>query len=172
VQTPAAVTGFTVQTTAGGGATVAQVTAATDITGILNSVLSSLVLGLANAAVNAAGQLVNQTLTSANPTSITAGATSPTPAAIPLACNPATQTIPSALSSGSVATSTGPTSLSATGGALDANDNPPIYYWSGSNGVTSTGSIFFDTFTTPGTYTVTLTDSTGDAPTTCTVIQQ
>lgn len=177
VQTPSAVTGFTVQTTAGGGATVAQVTAATDIVGLLNSVMSSLVLGLANAAVNAAGKLVNQTLTSANPSSITSGSATTAPAQIPLACNPLTQTIPSAsasapTSTGITATSTSPASLSASGGTLDASDNAPIYSWSDTNGVTSTGPLFSDTFTIPGTYTVTLNDSTGDAATTCTVIQQ
>ncbi|MGD1002982.1 MAG: hypothetical protein ABR884_00190 [Minisyncoccia bacterium] len=194
VQTPAAVTGFTVQTTAGGNATVAQVTAATDIVGILNSVMSSIVMGLANAAVNAAGKLVNQTLSSPSlDSNITSGANlsgittstiastsaaiSGTLASIPLACNPLTQTIPSAsastpTSTGLTATSTSPVSLSAAGGTLDANDNPPTYNWSDSNGVTGTGSFFSDTFTIPGTYTVTLGDSTGDAPTTCTVIQQ
>jgi hypothetical protein len=90
-----------------------------------------------------------------------------------------TQTIPSASASGGpvatstpTPTSTTPVSLSAAGGTLDANDNPPTYNWSDSNGVTGTGSFFSDTFTVPGTYTVTLGDSTGDAPTTCTVIQK
>jgi hypothetical protein len=175
VTTPSAVTGFAVDTAFKG--TTQQIAAANDIAGLLNSVMSSLVLGLANSAVNAAGQLVNQTLSSANPSNITSGAATTPPAQIPLACNPSTQTIPSASAgsgsiSGSTATSTSPATLSATGGTLDANDNPPIYYWSDTNGVTSTGSFFSDTFTVPGTYTVTLGDSTGDASTTCTVIQQ
>jgi hypothetical protein len=175
VQTPSAVTGFTLQNTT--GATTQQISAANDIVGLLNSVMSSLVMGLASAAVNAAGKLVNQTLSSVPPSSITSGAASTPPAAIPLACNPLTQTIPSALSTapastGSTATSTSPASLSAAGGTLDANNNTPIYYWSDTNGATSTGPFFSDTFTIPGTYTVTLGDSTGDAPITCTVIQQ
>jgi hypothetical protein len=175
VTTPSAVTGFTLQNTE--GATHAQIAAANDIVGLLNSVLSSLVLGLANAAVNATGQLVSESLTSISPSSITSGATTATPAAIPLACNPLTQTIPSAsagapIATGSTATSTSPASLSASGGTLDANDNPPTYRWSDTNGVTSTSPFFSDTFTIPGTYTVTLGDSTGDASTTCTVIQQ
>lgn len=175
VQTPSAVTGFTLQNTT--GAPIQQISAANDIAGLLNSVMSSLVLSLANAAVNAAGNLVNQTLTSITPSSITSGASSTPPAQIPLACNPLTQTIPSLssgapTSTGTIATSSAPASLSASGGTLDANDNSPTYYWSSSNGVTSTGPFFSDTFTVPGTYTVTLGDSTGDASTTCTVIQQ
>jgi hypothetical protein len=175
VTTPSAVTGFTLQNTE--GATHGQIAAANDIVGVINSVMSSLVMGLANAAVNAAGKLVNQTLSSISPSSITSGAATTPPAQIPLACNPLAQTIPSAsasapASTGSTATSTSPASLSAAGGTLDANDNTPIYYWSDTNGVTSTGPLFSDTFTIPGTYTVTLGDSTGDASTTCTVIQQ
>lgn len=178
-QTPAAVTAFTVQPIVG-QSTDEQVAAANDIAGLLNSVLSSLVLGLSNAAVNAAGQVVNQTLTSVNPASITAGAATAAPAQIPLACNPLSQTIPSAASGvaqpaagvPAVAGSTAPASLSATGGTLDANNNAPTYSWSDTNGVTSTGPLFTDTFTIPGTYTVTLSDSTGDTPATCTVIQQ
>ncbi len=172
VTTPAAVTGFALKAETG-SATNQQIAAATDIVGLLNSAMSSLIMGLANAAVNSAGQIVNQTLQSVNPSSITSG-----PAALPtqisLACNPSTQTIPSApISTGfTVTTTTSPASLSAGGGTLDTNENPPIYYWSATNGVTSTGPFFSDTFTTPGTYTVTLNDSTGDAPATCTVIQQ
>ena len=175
VQTPSAVTGFTLQNTL--GATHGQIAAANDIVGVINSVMSSLVMGLANAAVTAAGKLVNQTLSSINPSSITSGAATAAPAQIPLACNPLTQTIPSAsagapTSTGSTATTTAPASLSAGGGTLDVNGNAPTYHWSDTNGVTSTGSFFSDTFTIPGTYTVTLGDSTGDAPTTCTVTQQ
>lgn len=173
--TPAAVTGFVLQNAI--GATTQQITAANDIVGLLNSVMSSLVLGLANSAVNAAGKLVNQTLSSVNPSGITSGAATTPPQQIPLGCDPSTQTIPSVSAgattpTGSVATTTAPASLSATGGTLDANNDPPIYYWSDSNGATSTGPLFSDTFLTPGTYTVTITDSTGDAPATCTVVQQ
>ncbi|HEY5221285.1 MAG TPA: hypothetical protein VIJ29_04055 [Candidatus Paceibacterota bacterium] len=194
VQTPSAVTAFTLNTA--GGATTQQITAANDIIGLLNSVLSSLMLGLANAAVNAAGQVVNQTLQGINPAGITSGtnisgvSTSSVTAisnsnspisTIALACNPLSQTLASPTQATSTATSTpgsltatstSPASLSATGGTLDADDNPPVYYWSDTNGVTSTGAFFSDTFNTPGTYTITLTDSTGDAPATCAVIQQ
>ena len=176
VTTPSAVTGFAVSHETG-EASNQQIAAANDIAGILNSVLSSLVLSLANTAVTAAGNLVNQTLSGINPSSITSGAATTPPAPIPLACNPSTQIIPSAsagagTASGYIATTTAPASLTASGGTLDADDNPPVYYWSAINGATSTGSFFSDIFTIPGTYTVTLRDSTGDAPTTCTVIQQ
>jgi hypothetical protein len=177
VTTPSAVTGFALNTAMVG--TTQQVAAANDIAGVLNSVLSSLMTSLASFAVNATGQLVNQSLTSLNAASITAGATTAAPAAIPLACNPTTQTIPSAsasagsaLATGSTSTSTAPATLSAIGGTTDSNGNPPIYYWTDSNGASSTGTLFSDTFTTPGTYTVTLSDSVGDTPATCTVVQQ
>ncbi|HUD10855.1 MAG TPA: hypothetical protein VMS08_00470, partial [Candidatus Saccharimonadia bacterium] len=173
VTTPSAVTAFAVQT--GTTATPQQIAAANDIAGLLNSVLSSLVLSLASTAVNAAGQLVSQSLTSINPGSITSGAATTPPAQIPLDCEPASQTIPSAASgsstsTGSTATTTAPITISATGGTLDVNDNPPIYYWSDSNGVTSTGSFFSETFANPGSYNIFLTDSTGDATSTCSVI--
>jgi hypothetical protein len=176
VTTPSAVTGFAVNSETG-NATNQQIAAANSIAGVLNSVMSSLVMSLANTAVTAAGKLVNQTLTSVNPSSITSSSSSTTVTQISLACYPLTQTISSAsstaaTSTGSTATTTAPASLSASGGTLDSNDNDPTYYWSATNGVTSTGSLFSDTFTIPGTYTVTLGDSTGDASTTCTVIQQ
>jgi hypothetical protein len=175
--TPGAVTGFAVDTAAKG--TTEQIAAANDIAGLLNSVMSSLLTSLASTAVNAAGQLVNQELTSVSGSNITDGATTPAPAPIPLVCNPSSQTIPSAAASGgpvatstSTPTSTAPASLSATGGIVDSYGNPPQYFWSDTNGASGTGSLFFDTFVNPGTYIVTLTDSTGDAPKTCTVIQQ
>jgi hypothetical protein len=176
VTTPAAVTGFALKSQTG-SPTTQQIAAATDIVGLLNSAMSSLIMGLANAAVTTAGQIVNNTL-STSPSTLTPTVTTTLPAQISLACNPLTQIIPSATSTaptttGSSATTTAsPASLSAGGGTLDANENPPIYYWSATNGVTSTGEFFSDTFTIPGTYTVTLNDSTGDAPVTCTVIQQ
>jgi hypothetical protein len=178
VTTPSAVTGFALNS--GVDATPKQIAAANDIAGILNSVLSSLLTSLASTAVNAAGQLVNNELTSINSSSITAGATTATSsvAQIPLECDPSTQTMPSALATISTstgvtaATTTAPATLSATGGTLDANDNSPVYFWTDTNGASSTGAIFSDTFATSGTYTITLGDSTGDASTTCTVIQQ
>jgi hypothetical protein len=178
VQTPSAVTGFNLDTA--GQGTTQEIAAANDIIGLLNSVLSSLVLGLANAAVTAAGQVVNQTLTSQSPSGISAGAAStPAPTAPQLACNPTSQTI-FAMSATStvgsstivVPTSTIPASVTAAGGTPDANGNIPTYSWSASNGTSGSGPLFSDAFATPGTYTITLTDSTNDAPATCTVVQQ
>lgn len=185
-KTPAAATGIAFS--AAVGSTPQQTAAANDIVGILNSVLSSLLTSLASTAVNAAGQLVNQGLTNLNASNITSGVNTsgitsstvtttsnnnnPPPTQLPLACNPTSQTIPSSAAAGPTATSTAPTTVSATGGTLDANENQPIYYWSDSNGVTSTGALFSDTFTNPGTYTITLTDSTNDTPANCTVTVQ
>ncbi len=163
VTTPSAVTAFTLKS--GIDATPKEIAAANDITGLLNSVLSSLMLSLANTAVNAAGQFVNQTLTSINPSGITGSGSAP--AAAPLACSPTSQTIPAATS-----TSTYPTTFSASGGTPDANGNYPTYSWSDSNGVTGTGGVFSDVFANPGSYTVTLSDSANDTPATCDVIVQ
>jgi hypothetical protein len=184
VTTPAAVTGFTFQSAE--DATPKQVSAMNDITGVLNAVMNSLLTSVASAAVNAAGKLVNQGLTSLNGANITAGATTAAPAQIPLACNPSSQTIPSVTAGTgnytqqgtsttltSNTSSNSPTSLSATGGTLDTNGNTPTYYWSDSNGVTSTGAFFSDIFSNPGSYTVTLTDSmASDTPATCTITVQ
>ena len=185
VTTPAAATGFVLNSAV--DATPKQVAAANDIVGVLNAALNSLLTGLASAAVNAAGKLVNQSLTSLNASSITAAASTTTPTAIPLACNPTSQIVPSitagngtgllsasttVTASSSVLSNTSPTFLSATGGTLDANNNEPTYHWSDSNGVTNTGPSFSDTFTSAGTYNVYLTDSTGDATSTCTVTVQ
>jgi hypothetical protein len=186
VTTPAAATGFVLGS--GIDATPKQLAAANDITGILNSVLNSLLTSLASTAVNAAGQLVNQGLTSINGSTITAAASSTPPAAMPLACNPSSQIIPppqtistvslNSTSSGSQSgtytapPNSSPSTVSASGGTFDANGNLPTYFWSDSQGVTSTGGIFSDTFSASGTYTITLNDSASDTPAICTVIVQ
>jgi hypothetical protein len=200
VTTPAAATGFVLGSAI--DATPKQLSAANDIVGVLNAVLNSLLTGLASTAVNAAGQLVNQGLTSLNSSNITAGATPPPTnlqnlasttsgtagnvASIPLACNPSSQTIPSttagtggytpqetsSTSPSAATTNSSPTSISATGGTTDVDGNPPTYYWIDSNGVSGTGAFFNDTFAAPGTYTITLTDSASDTPAICTVTVQ
>ena len=133
--------------------------------------------------------------TLASSTASTASTATP----IALTCSPTSQTVPSITAgdgtnllpapstnsvtigtstyTSTVATTTvplnnSPTSLSAMGGTLDANGNPPTYSWSDSNGGSGIGASFSDTFANPGTYTVTLTDSAGDASSTCTVTVQ
>ena len=95
--------------------------AANDIVGVLNAVASSLLSGLANAAISAAGNAVNGIL-SVNPTSIQGGGTAPAP--IPLACDPSTQTLQFPASSTSVIGA-----ISALGGTTDADGNGPAYSW-------------------------------------------
>ena len=150
-----------------------QLAAANDIVGLLNAVAGSLINGLANAAVTAAGNVTNGIL-SVNPTSIQGGGTAP--AAIPLTCNPTTQTILSTASTPPIGTSTAnivpPATISAGGGTLDANNNPPTYSWLATDGATSTDSTFSHVFANPGTYNVTLNDSANDRPVICTVIVQ
>jgi PKD domain len=163
---------FTVNTeNSAGDSSSKLVVAANDIVGVLNAVAGSLLSGLANAAISAAGNAVNGIL-SVNPTSIQNVA--PTPAQIPLACDPSTQTV-QLMAASTTASTTGPTALAviaATGGTTDADGNGPTYSWISSDGTTSTQAFFSDTYTAAGTYTVTLNDSTGDATSTCTVTVQ
>lgn len=185
VTTPPTVTAFTLKNAE--GATTQQISAATDIVGLLDSTLNSLMLQLSNTAINTAGLITQNFLAGIQPSSINATGTSATslpfggtpPTSQPLACNPASQTVPAAatvggpLTTGPAPTSTFPTTFSATGGTTDANGNYPTYYWTDSNGVTSTGSTFSDVFPNAGTYTATVTDSVStDAPATCTVTVQ
>ncbi|MDE2019652.1 MAG: PKD domain-containing protein [Patescibacteria group bacterium] len=51
--------------------------------------------------------------------------------------------------------------FSASGGALDTSGYPPTYTWSTSNGDSGAGDNFSETYTAPGTYTATVTASTG-----------
>ena len=175
VTTPASVTASILKIAEGG--TTQQITSASDIVGLLNATLNSLMLQLSNTAINAAGLITQNFLAGIQPSNITGGGTPP--ASQPLACNPASQTIPAAaavggpLTTGPTPTSTFPTTFSAIGGTTDANGNYPTYYWTDSNGVTSTGSTFSDVFPNTGTYTATVTDSVPtDAPATCTVTVQ
>lgn len=164
VTTPGVFTGFGVSSALDSSPKL--VTAANDITGLLNALLGSLLNSLASLAVNTAANGVNNALsgsggiTSIPPTAIQGGGTS-TIATVPLGCNPLTQTV----------SSTFPATLGAVGGTLDADGNPPTYNWASSDGQDSTGYIFSPIYDTPGTYTVTISDSVPtDAPATCTII--
>lgn len=155
---------FTVNTeNSAGDSSPKLLVGANDIVGVLNAVANSLISGLANAAISAAGNAVNGIL-SVNPTSIQGGGTPPP--GVALSCTPSTQTIQSS------PTSTPPITIAATGGTLDVNDNPPTYTWLSSDGATSSLSIFTHTFSGAGTYSVTLNDSTGDAAAICNVTVQ
>lgn len=156
---------FTVTTMAGTtpGATTEQLAAANSIVGLLNAVTGSLINGLASAAVSAAGNAVNGFL-SVSPNSVQGGGTAPAPT--PLACNPATQTIPI------IASTTPPATIGASGGTPDASGNFPTYNWLSSDGATSSNPVFSHAYTIPGTYTVTLSDSASDTPVTCGVTVQ
>lgn len=128
--------------------------------GVVNAMVSSLLYSLANQLVLSVNNAVNNGLTGINPSSITGGGTPPAPQ--PLTCLPGTQTT----------STTVPAFLTATGGKLDANNNFPTYSWQSSDGATGTGESFSETYVTRGAYTITLSDSTGDPTSTCSVVVQ
>ncbi|HVN26555.1 MAG TPA: PKD domain-containing protein [Candidatus Paceibacterota bacterium] len=133
------------------------ITSADDIAGLLNALTDSLLNSLSSLAVNTATQAINSGLSGTNPSSIqSGGATAPV---IPLSCNPTAQNTSSSVS----------IFVSANGGKSGANGTVN-YSWASSDGSTATGYVFSHAFVAPGTYTVTLSDTTGDTPATCTVI--
>ena len=141
------------------------ITAANDIVGLLNALMSSLLSSLANAAISAASSAVNSGLNggvaSVPPASIQGGGTS-TVQTLTLTCNPPMQT----------ASSSFLVNYGAVGGKNDANGYPPAYTWSATTGDTGSGALFSTSSSIPGTYTISLSDSTGDAPSTCRLIVQ
>jgi len=123
----------------------------------------SLMVALTNTAVQSINTAVNNAGNSGGITSIsTVGATSTVPTSTSVSCDPTTQNI----AAGS------PAFLNAGNGASDANGNPPTYAWNapGSSITSSTGYTFNGTYSTPGTYNVTVTASTDNTSATCQVI--
>lgn len=157
--TPGTFTGFGVSSALDSSPKL--VTAANSVAGILSAVLGSLMTTLAQTAISAANSAVNQGISGLSQSSISSN-NPPAPAPIPLACNPPTQT----------ASTSVPISMGATGGANDTQGNPPIYSWTSSDGATSSNYVFSHAYATPGNYTVSLSDNTGDATTTCSVTVQ
>lgn len=139
------------------------VAAANSIAGLVNAAAQSLLMGLVNAGVNAATNLVNGALQGDN------GIMSIDPNSISNLS--ASSTVGSALSclptNASVEEPGLATSFAGFGGTYDLNGNPPTYTWTSSDGTSGTGSTFNVTYNTLGTYTITLSDAVGDAPTTC-----
>lgn len=141
------------------------VAAANDIVGLLNALASSLLSSLANTAINAATTAVNSGLNggiASVPQSAIQGGGTSTAQTLALTCNPPTQN----------ASTTFPVTFGAVGGTNDASGNPPNYFWSATTGDTGSGAIFSVSSSFPGTYIISLGDSTGDATTTCRVIVQ
>ncbi len=157
VTNPPIFTGFASQSAIDSSPKLAS--AANDIAGLLNTVMGSLLSSLANLAVNSATNAINGGIWSLNSGSIQQSGTTVTPPSNPLDCSPTTQTVSSSI----------PFLLAASGGTLDNNGQNPVYYWSDSNNATSSGYEFSDSFVATGTYQIYLTDSTGDATSTCTI---
>jgi hypothetical protein len=141
------------------------IAAANSIAGIINAAASSLIMGLVNQGIMSAtqafsGALTDGGLTSINPATITASVATST-VSIPLSCTPATST----LEAPSVETS-----FFANGGTYNANGIAPTYSWLSSDGRIGAGSEFDIVYNATGTYTVSLSDSAGDATTTCAAV--
>ncbi len=147
--TPGAATGFSLNSALNSPQQL--ITAANSIQGILNAMVTSLLNSLVSAAVNAG----TNGLLGISPGSIQGGGTPPAP--LPLTCNPPLQS----------ASTTYPITISASGGKTDSQGNQPSYSWSSSDGFNTTGYVFSHAYNLAGTYTITLSDNTGDTPATC-----
>ena len=141
------------------------VAAANSIAGLVNAAASSLLMGLVNAGVQAATQAVNGALQGdggimsiSTSTLVLPQATSTLSSA--LSCSPANDTT-------DVQEQNGQALFTASGGTFDVNGNPPNYNWTSSDGQSGTGMFFDPTYTTMGQYTITLTDTAGDATGNC-----
>lgn len=176
-----------------------NLTSANNIAGILNALLSSLLNTLAQSAINYSTNALNSAmnggggsssdagLVGINPSSIETSSSTASITQTSLQCLPMQQTVNYDASS-SQATA----SFSALGGSIDGacatsgkcpsnenSDGTPIYTWSApgsmqstSNGPAPTGSSFFTTYNATGTYAVTVTASTDNSTSTCTVTVQ
>lgn len=160
VTTPAVFTGYASQSAIDASPKLAA--AANDIAGLLNTVLGSLLSSLANTAINGANTAVNGGLLAISANSISQSGTTGANAVpkVPLSCNPTSQTSTIGI----------PFTVVAQGGSFTSNDSAPTYYWTSPTGKTSSGSEFSDTINSLGTYQFFLTDSTGDATSTCSVV--
>jgi hypothetical protein len=160
-----------------------DITSANGIAGLLNALTVSLINQLSQEAINAASGAVNGGLSGATPPSITASSTPQTA----VQCSPSVQ--PATISS---STGVAVASVSAGGGAINTtcainNDCPatvnpdgtPIYNWTapgsvqGGTGTTQlTGQSLLLSYSTPGTYSVTVTASTDYSQSTCQITVQ
>ena len=172
--TPGAVTGQVFQTSVQGSTQL--VTAANDITGLLNAAVDSLLNSIANLVITSAGTVIdNSGLTGLTlPTTPPPGSIPSSLAGIPsghtISCFPATQNVTFDSAAGQSAVT-----LYADGGTLDASNNPPTYTWSApgsifSGGGTTQGSSFQAIYNAPGTYDISVTASTDNSSATCQVI--
>lgn len=172
-----------------------NLTSADDIAGLLDALLSSLLNNLAQNAINLASTAVNGAIntnspsntgiTGLNSSALTNTGNVSTAVETTVKCLPSLQTI--TLSSGIANVN-----VSAIGGKIDttcvannncpSTENPdgtPIYNWlapgsveGGTGVVTLTGQDLSLTYTTPGTYTATVTASTDYSQSTCQITVQ
>jgi PKD domain-containing protein len=174
--TPGQVTGQMFQTSVQGSTLL--VTAANDITGLLNAAVDSLLNSLANLAITSAGTAIDKSgITGLTlPTTPPAGSIPPELQGIPsnhsANCFPVTQDITFDSITGQSAVT-----LYAEGGALDTKNNPPTYTWSApsstlSGGGTTQGSFFQAVYNAPGIYNVSVVASTDNSSSTCQVVLQ
>ena len=139
------------------GSSIDLAVSANDITGIAVALTESLMTGLMNSAQKTINNQINQIGGS--------GILSVLPLSSPtnsISCIPASTTV----SIGS------PFSVTATGGKINSNYNPPTYTWSapGASPATFTGAIFTGTYNSVGTHDVTVTASTDKTTATCEIV--
>ncbi len=166
------------------------ITGATDITGLVTALAESLISQLAQQAISYANSAVysssgsgtsgNPGLTGISSSTINGGGTSSSTQSA-VQCLPSTQTM-------TISTSTGTAlaTVSAIGGAIDTacvtnnscpstinSNGTPIYNWlapgslQSTNGSSLTGSSLILSYSTPGTYSATVTASTDGTQSTC-----
>ena len=151
------------------GGSQAEVAAANSIAGLVEFAAQDLLMGLVNMGVNAVTGAYDNAIQgnagfsgngAIQPTAI--GGSQPTStSASALSCSPTATTLE---------TPGVQTEFFALGGTYDANANAPTYTWTSSDGETGSGMIFSPTYMAVGTFTVTLKDSSGDAPATCSAV--
>ena len=161
---------------------VQNITSATNIVGILNSLLSSLLNTLAQNAINFANQRIGGALTDSGVSGVSPTSLINTAPSTPLTnaqCLPSiqnaflststTQAVVSVYAGGGKIDST-----CAAGGFCPPTENPdgtPIYNWSVPGSLPSIGTPVGTplqlTYTAPGTYFATVTASTDDTTSTC-----
>jgi len=148
------------------GSNIELVVNANNIAGIMAAFADSLMSSLIKSALATVSTQINGALGLPGGPTAPAGsggmlsvATTTAPA---VSCGPSSTTLPAGNTF----------SLAAGGGTPDTSGNTPSYSWSapGASPASMTGAVFNGSYTTAGTYNITVTASTGGAAATCQVI--
>jgi hypothetical protein len=139
-----------------------QILSANDVGGLVSAFLNSIINAITSQVVTSVSGSINGAINGSGGTSIMSinpdSLLSPTSTNSALICSPASST-----------TSVGDSTLLTAEGGFDSNGDIPTYNWLSSDGQSISGTMFSPTYSTPGNYTVTLSDSKNDTSTTCMV---